>query len=75
MMDDENGLPDFKDLEIKLGRKVPESLIRSFAERAVKTKSEEKKVTTPVTMKNHTSSDLKRLESKMLFLKQEMVSI
>lgn len=73
MMDDENGLPDFKDLEIKLGRKVPESLIRSFAERGVKTKSEEKKVATPV--KNHTSSDLKRLESKMLFLKQEMVSI
>lgn len=75
MMEDENGLPDFKDLEIKLGRKVPESLIRSFAERGVKTSSEEKKVATPVTVKNHTSSDLKRLESKMLFLKQEMAHL
>ena len=75
MMDYENGLPDFKDLEIKLGRKVPESLIRSFAEGDLATKSEEERLETPVNVKNHTSSDLKRLESKMLFLKQEMVSI
>ncbi|XP_076144771.1 leucine rich adaptor protein 1-like isoform X1 [Alosa pseudoharengus] len=75
MMDEENGLPDFKDLEIKLGRKIPESLIRSFNERDLKTKSEEKRLATPVTVKNHTSADLKRLESKMLFLKQEMAHL
>ncbi|KAL2079010.1 hypothetical protein ACEWY4_024754 [Coilia grayii] len=75
MMDEENGLPDFKDLEIKMGRKVPESLIRSFAEGDLKTKNEDQRLPTPVTVKNHTSADLKRLESKMLFLKQEMAHL
>ena len=71
-MDEENVLPDFKDIETKLGRKVPDSL-RSFLGGKHQDKQEEE----PATVNSKTrenSADLKRLESKMLFLKQEMVS-
>ncbi|XP_028845095.1 leucine rich adaptor protein 1-like [Denticeps clupeoides] len=74
-MDEDNGLPDLKDIETKLGRKVPESLIRSLAERDFKTSHDKTSAIpalAPVTIKSHTSTDLKRLESKITFLKQEM---
>ncbi|KAG7262702.1 LOW QUALITY PROTEIN: hypothetical protein CRUP_025507 [Coryphaenoides rupestris] len=61
-------VPDFKDLESKLGLKVPESLVRSLAERNV----EHKTLETP---NAHRSAALKRLEGKMLFLKQEMAHL
>lgn len=73
---DEDGsvLPDLKDIETKLGRKVPDSLIRSLAGG----KHSDKSSAAP-----HSgnckfwakSSDLKRLESKMLLLKQEMANL
>ncbi|XP_062305710.1 leucine rich adaptor protein 1-like [Osmerus eperlanus] len=72
-MDEENVLPDFKDIETKLGRKVPDSL-RSFLGGKHQDKQEEK----PATVNSKTrenSADLKRLESKMLFLKQEMANL
>lgn len=65
-------LSDFKDIEKKLGRNVPESLIRSLAGgHHHHDKHEERKPATPKNRSN--SADLKRLESKILFLKQEMV--
>lgn len=70
-MDEENVLPDFKDIETKLGRKVPDSL------RSILGKHQDKQEEKPATVNSKTrenSADLKRLESKMLFLKQEMVS-
>lgn len=72
-MDGEHVLRDFKDIETKLGRKVPESLIRSLAGgNNHHDKHEDTKLATPKNQSN--SADLKRLESKMLFLRQEMVS-
>ncbi len=75
-MDEDNSvLPDLKDIETKVGRKVPESLARSLV--GGKHHDEHEKSAAPhsVTRKCCTNSaDLKRLESKMLFLKQEMVS-
>ncbi|XP_030636811.1 leucine rich adaptor protein 1-like [Chanos chanos] len=66
-MEEDNHLPNFKDLETKLGRKVPESLVRSLTDGDFKWKSDTKST------ENHSASnDVKRLESKMLFLKQEM---
>ena len=70
-MDEDSAVPDFKDLETKLGRKVPESLIRSLVDGKVD-KKQEKSNTAGKCRAN--SADLKRLQSKMLFLKQEMVS-
>lgn len=74
-MDEEsNFFPELKDIETKLGRKVPDSLVRTLV--AGKHKETEKSTATHITgckfWKN--SADLKRLESKMQFLKQEMVS-
>lgn len=66
-MEEDSTVPDFRDIEVKLGRKVPESLARSITHRAKPVESNR--------AQNHcTSSELKQLESKMLFLKQEMVS-
>lgn len=71
-MEEDNVLSDFKDIEKKLGRNVPESLIRSLAGgHHHHDKHEDRKPATPKNRSN--SSDLKRLESKILFLKQEMV--
>lgn len=69
-------LPDLKDLETKLGRKVPESLIRSLVGGKHHEKHEKSTNAHLVNCKSCTNSgDLKRLEKKMLFLKQEMVSL
>ncbi|KAG9346899.1 hypothetical protein JZ751_005826 [Albula glossodonta] len=75
-MEVDNVLPDFKDIETKLGRKVPEGLIRSLTEgglREIKDDNELASSTVSVTKAN--TSDLKRLENKMRFLKQEMAHL
>ncbi|KAM7366207.1 hypothetical protein PAMP_015667 [Pampus punctatissimus] len=75
MDEDNNMLPELKDIETKLGRKVPDSLIRSL----VGGKHHDKHEKSPphlVNGKLHANTaDLKRLESKMLFLKQEMAHL
>lgn len=74
MEEDSNVLPELKDIETKLGRKVPESLIRSLV--GGKRHDEHENSAHLTNCKRcSNSADLKRLESKMLFLKQEMVSI
>ncbi|XP_029931765.1 leucine rich adaptor protein 1-like [Myripristis murdjan] len=73
-MDEDSAVPDFKDIEIKLGRKVPESLIRSLV--GGKHHDKHEKSAAPHCVKNRANSaDLKRLESKMMFLKQEMAHL
>lgn len=74
-MDEDNVLPDFKDLETKLGRKVPDSLIRSLV--GGKHHDKHDKSTAPLVNCSFcaNSADLKRLESKMQFLKQEMAHL
>jgi len=68
-------VPDFKDLESKLGRKVPDSLVRSLAERSSNVVVVVESGKTQETPNAHRrSAALERLEGKMLFLKQEMVS-
>ncbi|XP_053715460.1 leucine rich adaptor protein 1-like [Synchiropus splendidus] len=65
-------LPGLNDLESKLGRKVPESLIRSLVGHE---HEEERNVALhPVTC-TLKSADVKRLESKIQFLKQEMAHL
>ncbi|XP_051285442.1 leucine rich adaptor protein 1-like [Dicentrarchus labrax] len=76
MDEDSNVLPDLKDIETKLGRKVPDSLIRSLV--GGKHHDEHEKSPAPHLMNGKccsNSADLKRLESKMLFLKQEMAHL
>lgn len=73
-MDEDGGgvSPDLKDLEMKLGRKAPESLVRFLTGG----KHSDKWAPAPhlATCKFcANSADLKRLESKMSLLKQEMV--
>ncbi|XP_034020540.1 leucine rich adaptor protein 1-like [Thalassophryne amazonica] len=70
VMDADALFPSLKDLETKLGRKVPESLIRSL--------QHEQKPAAPHLSSCKfcaSSADLKRLESKMQFLKQEMAHL
>ncbi|XP_030018578.1 leucine rich adaptor protein 1-like [Sphaeramia orbicularis] len=77
MDEDNNVLPDLKDLETKLGRKVPDSLIRSLVggkHHDKHDKSEKKPHLVNCSFCGN-STDLKRLESKMLFLKQEMAHL
>lgn len=73
MEEDNNVFPELKDIETKLGRKVPESLIRSLVGGK---RHDEREDSAHVTncKRRHSSADLRRLESKMVFLKQEMVS-
>ncbi|KAI4884703.1 hypothetical protein NFI96_014127 [Prochilodus magdalenae] len=73
MEEEESTVPDFKEIEMKLGRKVPQSLIRSIADLEHRDKIESR-FTTPA-KKHSTSQDLKRLESKMVFLRQEMAHL
>uniref|UniRef100_UPI0037E72C5E leucine rich adaptor protein 1-like n=1 Tax=Semicossyphus pulcher TaxID=241346 RepID=UPI0037E72C5E len=76
MDEDSNVLPDLKDIETKLGRKVPDSLVRTLV--GGKHKEQHEKTSAPhlVDCKLYSNSaDLKRLESKMLFLKQEMAHL
>lgn len=75
-MDEESSVfPELKDIETKLGRKVPESLVRTLV--AGKHKEQEKSAATHLAGCKFwsNSADLKRLESKMLFLKQEMAHL
>lgn len=69
---DTGSMPDLKDIESKVGRKVPDSLVRSLA--AGKRPDEHLTGCKRHNSSTSNSTDLKRLESKMLFLKQEMVS-
>ncbi|XP_039997456.1 leucine rich adaptor protein 1-like [Xiphias gladius] len=75
MMDEDSDVvPDLRDIEAKLGRKVPDSLIRSLAGG----KHHDEKPAAPHLVNCKfcaNSADLKRLESKMLFLKQEMANL
>ncbi|AWO97642.1 putative leucine rich adaptor protein 1-like [Scophthalmus maximus] len=73
MDEDNNVLPDLKDIETKLGRKVPESLIRSLAGGKHHEKPAAPHLGSCKFRAN--SGDLKRLESKMQFLKQEMAHL
>lgn len=73
MAEDERVFPDLKDIETKVGRKVPESLARSL----VGGKRHEERETPAISSsckRRSSSAEVKRLEGKMLFLKQEMVS-
>ncbi|XP_059210881.1 leucine rich adaptor protein 1-like [Centropristis striata] len=73
MDEDNNVLPELKEIETKLGLKVPDSLIRSLAGGKHHEKSAAPHLQNcKVYGKN---ADLKRLESKMLFLKQEMAHL
>ncbi|KAM3590241.1 uncharacterized protein V6R79_006420 [Siganus canaliculatus] len=76
MDEDSDVFPELKDLETKLGRKVPDSLIRSLV--GGKHREEHEKSAAPHLTnckRCSNSGDLKRLESKMLFLKQEMAHL
>lgn len=74
MDEDNNLLPDLKDIETKMGRKVPDSLIRSLVAGKHHEKHEGSAAPQSVSCKLRSgSADLKRLESKMQLLKQEMV--
>uniref|UniRef100_I3JL16 Leucine rich adaptor protein 1 like n=1 Tax=Oreochromis niloticus TaxID=8128 RepID=I3JL16_ORENI len=72
MEEDNSVMRDLKDIETKLGRKVPDSLFRSLAggkhDKSAAPHSGNCKCCA-------NSADLKRLESKMLFLKQEMANL
>lgn len=59
-------LPDFRDVENKVGRKVPESLIRSFTTGPAEIRSTETRVN---------SHDLQTLNSKIIFLRQQMAHL
>ncbi|KAG9259911.1 leucine rich adaptor protein 1-like [Astyanax mexicanus] len=76
MEEEESTAQDFKEIEQKLGRKVPQSLVRSIAEHKGKVES---RLTSPSRKHSSSSSstnqDLKRLESKMILLKQEMANL
>lgn len=71
MDEDNNVLPELKDLETKLGRKVPDSLIRSL----VGGKQHDKAPRSTNAKFCAKSTDFKRLESKMQILKQEMANL
>lgn len=76
MEEDNNVLPDLKDIETKLGLKVPDSLFRSLAGGKHHEKLEKSAAPHLVSRKVYANNaDLKRLESKMLFLKQEMAHL
>ncbi|MBN3287356.1 LUR1L protein, partial [Polyodon spathula] len=66
-------LPDFKDIETKVGRRVPESLVRSFKERQ-ETRDEIPALSTTLVNVSE-SSALKSLGTKMQVLKQEMAHL
>lgn len=75
MEEDSSVLPELRDLETKLGRKVPESLIRSLVAGKQRDKHESAAPRAANRAFCARSADLERLEGKMQFLKQEMVSV
>lgn len=64
---------DLRDIEIKLGRKVPESLARSLREEPPNTTDGFPQHTLPGTFPQ--ASTLERLETKIQLLRQDMVSV
>ncbi|KAK5875924.1 hypothetical protein CesoFtcFv8_026951 [Champsocephalus esox] len=62
------GLPDLRDIETKLGLKVPDSLIRSLYAGKPQERSS-------LFALSANSADLQRLQSKMMFLRQEMAHL
>ncbi|XP_068444182.1 leucine rich adaptor protein 1-like [Clinocottus analis] len=76
MDEDKHVMPDLKDIETKLGLKVPDSLARSLAAGTHPDKHEKSAAPHLGNRKLCAdNADLKRLESKMLFLKQEMAHL
>ncbi|XP_041842648.1 leucine rich adaptor protein 1-like [Melanotaenia boesemani] len=76
MDEDTSVSSDLRDLETKLGRKVPDSLVRSLAGGKHGDKHEKSAAPHLASCKFYgNSGDLKRLESKMLFLRQEMANL
>lgn len=71
MAEDDRVFPDLKDIETKVGRKVPESLVRSLVAGKRHEEREDAAISSPC---RRSCADVKRLEGKMLLLKQEMVS-
>ncbi|XP_008433951.1 leucine rich adaptor protein 1-like [Poecilia reticulata] len=78
-MDEErSGSPDLTDIETKLGRKVPDGLVRSLAGGRRSDMHEHDKSAAPHLANCKfcaNSTDLKRLQGKMLFLRQEMANL
>ncbi|XP_047241092.1 leucine rich adaptor protein 1-like [Girardinichthys multiradiatus] len=78
-MDEERSVsPDLKDIETKLGQKVPDGLVRSLAGGKRSDRYEHDKSAAPHLANCKfcaNSADLKRLQSKMLFLRQEMANL
>lgn len=72
MAEDNRVLPDLKDLETKMGRKVPESLVRSLVA-GKRHEERQKSAISSICKRRSKSADVERLESKILFLNQEMV--
>lgn len=73
MAEDSRALPDLKDIETKMGRKVPESLVRSLVA-GRRHEERDKSAAASSCRRRSKSADVERLEGKILFLKQEMVS-
>ncbi|XP_017269813.1 leucine rich adaptor protein 1-like [Kryptolebias marmoratus] len=70
-MDDDGGgfSPELRDLEAKLGRKVPDGLVRALLAGGKRSEfSSSRKLCAD-------SADLERLQSKMLLLRQEMANL
>ncbi|XP_054842145.1 leucine rich adaptor protein 1-like [Eublepharis macularius] len=88
---DESCLPDLRDIELKLGRKVPESLVRSLRgeEPAAGDKDREPAARGPAPaafcaslasraaaiLRGSSSSSLERLETKLHLLRQKMIDL
>lgn len=68
---DDNPVLDFKDIETKMGRKIPEGLMRSIWQGRSKEAKEEKIAVQCDTGDKAGASQ--RLQCKVLHLKQEMV--
>ncbi|KAK5848424.1 hypothetical protein PBY51_006039 [Eleginops maclovinus] len=68
MEEDNPRLPDLRDIETKLGLKVPDGLIRSLSAGKPQERSSLCSLST-------NSADLQRLQSKMMFLRQEMAHL
>ncbi|KAG9342519.1 hypothetical protein JZ751_016523, partial [Albula glossodonta] len=66
---------DFKDIETKLGRKIPDSLIRSIMEGRLQDTMDETPVTPSIPFNQESTNASVRLQSKMTFLKQEMAHL
>lgn len=74
MAEDSRVLSDLKDIETKMGRKVPESLVRSLVAGRRHEERDKPAAAASSGRRRSKSADVERLESKLLFLKQEMVS-